>query len=80
MEKETAELYPSHKRVLDYMVEHGSIDTMRAIKDLGNTRLSAAIYAIRRGGIPVSSEWKEVRNRYGDVCRVKRYFIQGAEK
>lgn len=76
MEKETAELYPSHKRVLDYMVEHGSIDTMRAIKDLGNTRLSAAIYAIRRGGIPVSS----VQNRYGDVCRVKRYFIQGAEK
>ena len=66
-------------RVLEYIREFGSITTLEAIRELGNTRLSASVYELRNKGYDVQDTWQEFRNRYGEKCRVKKYFL-GSEK
>lgn len=65
----------TQQRVFDYMADFGSITTLEAITELGETRLSARIFELQEKGIPVSTEWIEVQNRYGEKRHVKRYFI-----
>lgn len=62
-------------RVRKYIAKHGSITTWQAIYELGITRLSAKIYDLKANGYDVDDEWIEVENRYGQLCRVKRYRI-----
>lgn len=62
-------------RVLQYMQDFGSINAMQAIYDLGNTRLSAAIFKLKRDGVNIKSEWKHGVNRYGEKTRYKDYYI-----
>ena len=62
-------------RVIAYMIDFGSITTLQAITDLGETRLSARIFELQDKGVNISSSWEEVKNRYGEKRRVKRYFI-----
>ena len=35
-------------RLINYLKQYGSITTLEAIRDLGNTRLSAYIYNLRK--------------------------------
>lgn len=72
---EKIELSVTQQRVFDYMIDFGSITTMQAIMDLGETRLSARIFELQEKGIGIRSDWEEVRNRYGEKRRVKRYFV-----
>jgi hypothetical protein len=65
----------TQQRVFDYMIDFGSITTLQAIMDLGETRLSARIYELQDKGVSIGSEWEEVKNRYGEKRRVKRYFV-----
>ncbi len=65
----------TQQRVFDYMIDFGSITTLQAITDLGETRLSARIYELQDKGVSIGSEWEEVKNRYGEKRRVKRYFV-----
>lgn len=72
---EKIELSVTQQRVFDYMIDFGSITTLQAITDLGETRLSARIFELQDKGVNISSSWEEVKNRYGEKRRVKRYFI-----
>lgn len=63
------------QRVFDYMKDFGSITTLEAYKDLGETRLSARIFELKDKGFCISFEWIEVLNRYKEKCRLKRYCI-----
>ena len=63
------------KRTYDFMKKNHGITTLQANKELEETRLSARIYELRSKGIVVFDEWLKVKNRYGDVCRVKKYFL-----
>jgi len=63
------------QRVLDYMCEFGSITSLQAFVDLGETRLSGCIYQLKKKGIGVSTSFMEVKNRYGESRRVKRYEV-----
>jgi len=65
----------TQQRVFDYMIDFGSISTLQAITDLGETRLSARIFELQEKGVNISSSWEDVKNRYGEKRRVKRYFI-----
>ncbi len=62
-------------RVLEFMQNKGSITTKQAIDHLGETRLSARIYNIRKYGYFVAGEFIEVLNRRGEKRRIKKYFI-----
>lgn len=65
----------TQQRVFDYMIDFGSITTNQACVDLGETRLSARIFELKRKGIPISFEWIEVKNRYNETRRVKKYYV-----
>lgn len=61
--------------VFDYILEHGSITSFEAFKNLGESRLSARIWELKAKGINIVSEFIPVRNRNKEVRHVKRYTI-----
>lgn len=65
----------TQKRVFDYLTEHGSISTLDAFVDLGETRLSARIFELKEKGICISSKTKAVTNRFGEKRTIKEYRI-----
>ena len=68
-------LNTTQQRVFDYMNDFGSITSLEACNDLGETRLSARIFELEARGVHISSEMIEVKNRYGEKRHVKRYYI-----
>lgn len=62
-------------RVLDYMLEYGSITQLEAIRELGVMRLASRISDLKKQGVPIKSEMVTVHNRFEEPCRVKRYSL-----
>lgn len=65
----------TQERVFRFMTDFGSITSLEAITELGETRLSARIWELRHKGIRINSDWIKVKNRYGESRTVKRYYI-----
>ena len=65
----------TQQRVYDFIKEHGSITTQQANKELGETRLSARIFELKEKGVNIQDEWVQVKNRFKEPRRVKKYFI-----
>ena len=65
----------TQQRVLNYINEFGSITSLEACVDIGETRLSARIFELKDKGVNIGAEWIEVTNRYGEKRLVKKYFI-----
>ena len=72
--KET-KLSNAQQRVFDYMVEYGSITTLQAFVDLGESRLSAMIFELKKKGIHIAGERKQVENRWHEKRWIKEYKI-----
>lgn len=68
-------LSATQQRVFDYIVDFGSITTLQACMDLGETRLSARIFELKDKGVHIGYDWIEVANRYGEKRKVKKYYI-----
>lgn len=66
-----------NERILDYIKQFGSITQFEALKDLGVMRLASRVSDLKRIGYPIESEIIEVKNRFEEVCHVKRYFLGG---
>lgn len=62
-------------RVLNYIVEFGSITTKQAFEDLGCTRLSEYIRQLRQDMI-IEDEIETGLNRYGEKVYWKKYFLK----
>lgn len=62
-------------RVLNYMIDNGSITSWEAIKEFGITRLSAKIFNLRNEGYVIENEWEHTINRYGDKVKYVRYTL-----
>ncbi len=73
---EEIKLDTTQRRVFEYIMDFGSITTLQACVDLGETRLSARIFELRKRGVPIRSEWIEIRNRYNEPRRVKKYYVE----
>jgi len=69
------ELTKGEQRVFHYMLEFGSITSMQAILDLGETRLAGRIFTLKKKNVKIGSEYLSVSNRYGERRRVKKYWI-----
>lgn len=63
------------QRVFDYMLEFGSITSLQSFVDLGETRLSGCIFNLKKKGVNIATDFREVKNRYGESRRVKEYRI-----
>ena len=71
-------------RIIAYIEQFGAITAHDAMIDLGVMRLASRIHEIKLMLAPrnilVGSCWEEYRNRYGEPCRVKKYFfVKGDE-
>lgn len=65
---------PTHKtRLLQYLEDYGSITSLQAIQDLGNTRLSATIFQLRKEGHEIVSSDIKVPTRWGTQTTVTKY-------
>ena len=63
-------------RVLQYILDTGSITSLDAIREFGNTRLSASIWTLRHeDNIDIKSKFETSKNRYGENVSYARYFI-----
>lgn len=68
-------LAPKEQRLIDYLRKKGKITSMEAIKKLGDTRLSATIFNLRRKGFVIWDEYITGTNRYGDNTHFKKYIL-----
>lgn len=64
------------ERIIQYIKDFGSITTLEAIKDLGVLRLGARISELRKRGVQIADKPEVVKNRYGEKCHIKRYYIK----
>ena len=62
-----------YTRLLEYLKIHKTITSLQAIRDLGNTRLSATIFDLRKDGYNISSNDIPVPNRWGTKTMVAQY-------
>ena len=65
-------------RVLNYIIEFGSITTKQAFEDLGCTRLSEYIRQLRQE-MEINDEVLTGINRYGEKVFWKRYYLGGSK-
>ena len=65
------------ERVIRYIKDFGSITTLEAFVELGIVRLGARISELRKGGTIIIGKNETVKNRYGEPCRIKRYYLKG---
>ena len=72
---EEIKLSKAQKRVFDYIVEFGSITSLQAFVDLGETRLSAVVFDLKKKGVVITAKNKKVSNRYGESRIIKEYAI-----
>lgn len=62
-----------HDRIIEYMVENGSITSMEAFSKLGITKLSTRISELIRRGVPIEKKMVSGINRYGVTTKYARY-------
>ena len=65
-----------NQRILDYIAVFGSITQIDALRDLGVMRLASRVSDLRNLGYPISSRMETVKNRYGEKCSIKRYYMK----
>ena len=61
------------ERIIDYIIQFGSISSWEAYKDLGITQLGARIDQLKKDGFQFETEWVHSENRYGEIAKYKRY-------
>lgn len=64
-------------RILNYMMEFGSITQLEALRDLGCFRLASRINDLKKKGYKIRREMVDVNNRYGEVVQIARYRFEG---
>ena len=64
-----------NERILRYIREYGSITSLEALRDLGVARLASRICDLKRLGYEFKDEFEPCKNRWGENCPVKRYYL-----
>ena len=59
-----------------YIREHGSITSIECIEKLRFTRLSAAIFILKKRGVPIITERVDTVNQYGNPSFYHIYRIK----
>lgn len=59
-------------RIINYINQFGSITQYEAL-NLGVMRLASRISELRKQGYNIKGEMVEVKNRFNEVCNIKRY-------
>ena len=62
-----------NNQVLAYLMEHGSIDQLRAFEELRILRLGARIYDLKKSGVAITGEMQTRRDENGKTKQWKVY-------
>lgn len=62
------------ERILEYMKRFGEITQLEAV-NLGCLRLAAQIHDMKKQGIEIWAEYREVKNRDGSTSRIAAYSL-----
>lgn len=66
----------THKtRLLSYLKKYKNITSLEAIRDLGNTRISATIFTLRKEGYNIVSKMIKVPTRWNTTTEVAQYTL-----
>ena len=63
-------------KIANHLLEHGSITSWEAITLYRATRLSAAIFLLKKRGYNVTSVWETSVNSEGEKSRYVRYRLE----
>ena len=63
-------------RLLEYLRTHKTITQLEATTLLGNTRLSATVFNLRKKGHNIVTEPTEGKNRYGQKTNFGTYRLE----
>lgn len=67
------------QRIKKYLEDFGSITQLEALQDLSIMRLASRISEMRKDGLNITDKQECVKNRYGEKCYIKRYFMEKAQ-
>lgn len=67
-----------NQRLIEYLKENGSITQLEALNELGIFRLASRINDLKRMGYDIGGEMVDITNRFGEIAKVKRYFLKNA--
>lgn len=62
-------------KVLQYMIQFGSITQLEALADIGCMRLASRISDLRNRGYAIGRRMKTGKNRYGDSVSFAEYYL-----
>lgn len=63
------------EKVIDYIIQFGSISSLEAFNDLGITQLGARIDDLKKDGVQFETKWVNGENRFKEKVTYKRYFL-----
>ena len=69
-----------NQRILAYMQQYGSITQLEALTELGVMRLASRISDLKRKGFSIIGKTVSVKNRFNEVCRIKKYALETCEE
>lgn len=64
------------QRLLKYLKKYKTITPLEALRDLGIYRLSGQIFILRNEGHKITTETKDVLNRFGETCHIANYIYE----
>lgn len=66
---------PQDARLVKYLNGNKDITTFQAIEQLGILSLSSRISELKKLGYPIGSVMVKRKNRFGEQCDVKQYYL-----
>lgn len=64
------------ERTIKYLKKNKSITSKDAFVELGNTRLSATIFELRKDGWNIATTYETKDNRFGEKTTYARYILK----
>lgn len=65
-----------NERLIEYLCKFESITQIEALNEIGIMRLASRISELKKNGYSIESKDEIVKNRYGEPCRIKRYWLK----
>lgn len=63
------------ERVINYLSDNPSINSIQALNELGIFRLASRVSNLKKQGHNITSRMIPVTNRYGEKCHVSEYTL-----
>lgn len=64
------------ERILEHLLNYGTITTWESFERYGDTRLSDKIFRLKKDGYSFDEEWISTKNRFGNSISYKKYILK----